>query len=523
MKKKNALKLFLSPLVIMLLVGCTTKINPSSSNQEESEQDSQLEPVPIDHGDNPVIVDSEEYKEFWNNSSDLSLSIKMSQEAADFINNYQYNHDDSTYFDYYVPCDVTITINGKTYTFEEAGIRGKGNMSRGHCLVDGNFSLDSLVHFKISFKQTFDDEEYTTISALQPFKKEWADSKERKARKNRRLFDMEKIDIKWNRNDDQSKSKQAYALKTFRENGVMAGHDTLAATTLQINGKSSISTTYEVLECIDEVFIQRNFEAELAEGDLYKCTYSATGPANFDKSYKVGEQIGVEKNANKYHPSYDLKTNKKTNTTHTNLLNLFKVMNDKTSDAATYKANIEQVLDIKGFIKYESIAYLCGNFDDLRNNANNYYLYFASKTNMCYVIPYDFDRCFGAGAEGRQNYMTSFSPESTKMQCSDNWQSMNIYWRTICTTTNAESGHASVKRVEEYRALYQKNIEDLLNNGVVSYNSFKTYVNGFPASYRGNPDGSGNNNTSFSNYLSLKVQAIKDAKTDGLINYDIKI
>ena len=142
---------------------------------------------------------------------------------------------------------------------------------------------------------------------------------------------------------------------------------------------------------------------------------------------------------------------------------------------------------------------------------------------MCYVIPYDFDRCFGAGAEGRQNYMTSFSPESTKMQCSDNWQSMNIYWRTICTTTNAESGHASVKRVEEYRALYQKNIEDLLNNGVVSYNSFKTYVNGFPASYRGNPDGSGNNNTSFSNYLSLKVQAIKDAKTDGLINYDIKI
>ena len=195
---------------------------------------------------------------------------------------------------------------------------------------------------------------------------------------------------------------------------------------------------------------------------------------------------------------------------------------DKTSDAETYKKNIEKVLDIKSFIKYESIAYLCGNFDDLRNNANNYYLYIASTTNMAYIIPYDFDRCFGMGAEGRKNYMTDFSPESTKMQANEDWQKSTIYWRTICSSTDSKSGFSSTKRVEEYRALYQKNIEDLLNNKIVSYDSFKTYANEYPSSYRGNPDGSGKDNTSFNNYLSLKIAAIKKSNSDGLINYDIK-
>ena len=175
--------------------------------------------------------------------------------------------------------------------------------------------------------------------------------------------------------------------------------------------------------------------------------------------------------------------------------------------------------DINGFMKYEAIAYLCGNFDDMRNNANNYYLYFASETGLAYFIPYDFDRCFGAGAEGRQDYMTDFSPESTKMQCNGDWQSINLYWRTVCKNTS----HTSIEQVEAYRALYQKNIEDLLNNKIISNESFSSYVNGFDESYDCNPNGAGNENISFSGYLSKKIKAIKDSNDKGLINYDIKV
>ena len=439
MKRNTLLKLFLSPTFILALTGCSLiNILPSSDSSEDGDNSSSAlsssengstsssngsiseEIPPIAYDENVVLESTAEYEQFWNPATSLHFNITMSQEAADFINTYQSNHDDSTYHDYYVPCTFTYIINGEEHVMEEVGIRQKGNMSRTQMLVDNNFSLDKLCHFKLNFKETFDDDEYSTIPQLEPFKKVWDDSSARKVRKNRRLFDMEKLDIKWNRNDDETKAKQAYAYKTFRDNGIMAPHDTLAKTTIGVEGKTPITTVYEAIECIDSVFIQRHFDAERADGDLYKCTYTNLGPANFSSSYKVGNQIGVEDNTRNYHPVYDLKTNKK-KSKHENLLNLISYMKNTTSTADQYRYNMERLMDLEGFMKYESIAYLAGNFDDMRNNANNYYLYFASKTNVAYVIPYDFDRCFGAGCEGRNDYMTDFSAESTKMQCNGSW------------------------------------------------------------------------------------------------------
>ena len=537
---KKIIPLTLSSLFVITLTGCSLlnihkNDNSQSSNDESSfssdnqsssesqsssnkESSSSINHDEIDYHSDPMLVNSLEYEEFWNSSTELHFHIEMSQEAAEFINNYQSNHNDSTYHDYYVPCTFTYSMNNEEYVLEEVGIRQKGNMSRTTILRDDNLSLDSLGHFKLSFKQTFDGDEYDNIPELNQFKKVWDDSSAKKVRKKRTLYGMEKIDIKWNRNHDDTKVKQSYMLKTFRDMGVIAGHSTIADTTLRISGKEGINTTYEVLECIDEVFIQRHFKEEYASGDLYKCAYQ-NAPANFSSSYKVGNQIGVEDNTKNYHPAYDLKTNKKKNTTHTNLLNLIKVMNDKTSSADAYKTKISQVMNMESFMMYEAIAYLCGNFDDMRNNANNYYLYFTSVTNYAFIIPYDFDRGLGTGCENRQNYMTNFSAESTKMQCSGNWQTLSIYWRTVCTTTDKSSGYANVERVEEYREMYQKNIETLLNDRIISGKSFEEYVYSFPSSYRGNPNGSGDGNTTFDNYLTLKIQSIKDNNK----NYDIKV
>ena len=509
---KKITHLLLIPASAMLLSGCSFLPNliPGGNSSSNSEPSSSISYTPEEIDDpTPVIVNTPLYDTFWRHSSEVTMSITMSQDAANFMNNYQSNHDDSTYFDYYVPCTVVIHVNSETYTFEEAGIREKGNMSRRNCLDGGHFSLNSLVHYKISFKETFDDDEYTSIPELTPFYKEWDDSDAKKERKNRRLFDMEKIDIKWNRNDDQTKSKQSYAYSIFEQQGVLCGKSTLANVSLAINGDSPITATYEVLECIDSVFIKRHFNLARSDGDLYKCTYTDRGPANFSSSYQVNNQIGVEKNKNGYHPVYDLKTNKKKNTTHTNLLNLITAINNKSASAEDYKQNISKLLDMEEFIMYESVAFLMGNFDDFRNNANNYYLYFESATNYAHIIPYDFDRCLGMGQEGRQEYMTSFSPESTKMQCNGQWQTTNLFWRTICSSNDSESGHQNVERIEDYRAMYQKNIEDMLNNHVISVESFTAFVNDFPTTYKGNPNGSGSGNTTFENYFNKKVATIK--------------
>ena len=557
--KKNFLILCLSPLALLALTGChliifpsvdtsyssekdslipsesessestptsnpessedTTSINESSEPVTSEETPSESEESSLDESSEedsstseeevfkPALENSEEYLEFWNPSTYISLSINMSQSAANYINNYQSNHGDSTYHDYYVPCTVNLTVNDAHYTFEEVGIRQKGNLSRRTMLIDNHFSLDSLVHFKLNFQETFDDEEYDDIPALQEFKKTWSDSSLRKERKNRTLFDMEKIDLKWNRNDDATKVKQSFAYKVFRDNGVIAGHTTLADTTLSINGSNSVNTTYEILECIDKVLIKRFFDKAHAGGDLYKCTYSYK-PA--DMCNYSNEDIGVEDNVSGYHPPYDLKTNKKSSD-HSAIQHFFSVINDSACSASAYKANLEEVMNVEDFIMYESIAYLMGNFDDLRNNANNYYLYFdGTKQNIAYVIPYDFDRCLGCGCEGIQDYMTNFSPESTKMQCDHRWQTNILYWRTICSTDESSSGYNNIERIEEYRALYQSNIENILNSGMMSESAFTSYVNSFPNSYRGNPNGAGNNNTTYGDYLNRKVNIIKE-------------
>lgn len=458
----------------------------------------------------PELISSEEYKTFWNPSTILDFDISMSPNAAAFMNDHQSNKDDSYYFDYYVPCTLNYSINGIEETMEEVGIRVKGNWSRNPFLFEGQFDPTSKAHFKLSFGETFDGDEYDEIDDLKEFKKVWSDEAERDLRKDRTLFDMEKVDMKWNRNSDETKVKQSYMLKIFRDNGVIAGHTTLADTTLMVEDGYVLEDTYEILEVVDSVLMKRYFDEEHADGDLYKCTYQ-NAPANFASYYTVGNQIGIEDNVNGYHPAYDLKTNKKKSSSHTNLLNLFAAINDKTSTAEDFKENIETFIAMDSFLMYEAIAFLCGNFDDFRNNANNYYVYISSIDNMAYFIPYDFDRGLGAGAMDHQNYMTDFSAESTKMQISGHsaWQACNLFWRTICQSTDSASGHKNVARVETYRKQYQTNIEKLLNDETVSTASFTSFVNSFPSSYRGNPDGAGLSNISFSDYLQLKITAIK--------------
>ena len=524
MKKNTILKTLLFPVSITLLVGCTGNPNNSSwrttelTSSEDGFDEEYYDPEPFNV--NPVLISTEAYEEFWNPSSAISFDIKMSSKAAEFIDNYQSSHEDSKYHDYYVPCTFTFTINGRATTYEEVGIRQKGNMSRTHMLIDGAFSLNSLCHYKLSFKETFDDEEYDTISQLQEFKKVWEDDAARKARKKRTLFDMEKIDIKWNRNHDETNSKQGFAYSLFRDAGLLAPHENLARVTLGISGKEdrNITTTYEVLEVIDSVFIKRHFDEARADGDLYKCTWQ-NAKANFAQDYKVGKEIGIEDNVSGYHPAYDLKTNKK-KSNHERLLNLIQVINDKTSSAEAFRIKISNVLDIEGFMLYEAIAFLCGNFDDMRNNANNYYLYFSSgEKSIAYVIPYDFDRCFGAGSQNIKKYFTDFSAESTKMNCQGWWQSNNLYWRTICKSSDSASGHKNVERVEEFRSMYQHHIERLLNEKIVSTNAFKQFVNSYPVDYRGNPDGAGQDNITFDKYLQYKIEAVKKYTS----SYDIKV
>ena len=99
----------------------TTSSSSSSSSSSESESSSSSSGSDITDEElndpNMALQSSDEYLNFWNPSTELRIDINMSSEAANFMNEYQSNHDVSTYHDYYVPCNVSITIYCTAKTF----------------------------------------------------------------------------------------------------------------------------------------------------------------------------------------------------------------------------------------------------------------------------------------------------------------------------------------------------------------------------------------------------------------------
>lgn len=155
MKTKTLIKLFLSPIFIFSITSCgllninrnssdeassfssEEKDSPTSSSKDSSMSSDSLVPdeIPNKEYDVDVVLNSSEgFEEFWNPHSSLYFNITMSQEAANFINDYQSNHDDSTYFDYYVPCTFSYTLNGVTPSWKKSVLDKRAICLERECL-----------------------------------------------------------------------------------------------------------------------------------------------------------------------------------------------------------------------------------------------------------------------------------------------------------------------------------------------------------------------------------------------------
>lgn len=118
---------------------------------------------------------------------------------------------------------LTVTVGNKKYDIYEVGVRIKGNTSRVNIYNNGNVDDRNLIHLKISFKETFDDETEYAGNA-----KVWANDADRKARKKRTFATLKVIELKWNRNIDGTYIGNYYANQLFRASGVVAQNTSLA-------------------------------------------------------------------------------------------------------------------------------------------------------------------------------------------------------------------------------------------------------------------------------------------------------
>lgn len=340
----------------------------------------------------------------------------------------------------YRMADLVVTItkpNGTSteYVVEQVGVRMKGNTSRTSFYSD-NDGMYNLIHFKVSFQETFDDAGYYGKDALV-----WADADARKARKNRTFATLEKIDMRWNRNDDTTYIRENYAYDLYREFGVLAPHTNLASVDI---GKDHAGV-WVIYEPVDKIFLEKNLPAEALGGDLYKLGWTNEG-ATFTSFSNYGIE---DEDAGKFYV-YDLKTNKKTST-HSSLKNLINTL----KMSSLTKDSFAEVVDIENFMYYCAVSYIVGNPDDLRYNYNNSYIYFRPDTGKMMVIPYDMDRGLGVNTWNPSgNGMTKVDPFNKWTSAGD--QRSPLFLKSICT-----GGFF----VEEYKeALKTVDASDLLTN-----------------------------------------------------------
>ena len=183
--------------------------------------------------------------EFFNIENKVDIKVNISSSELRKIDNDYSTGNKETYR----ICDLDILYRGLHFHYEEVGIRQKGNTSRG-AIFDGD--KINLRHYKLSFEETFDDE-YTESP------KTWISSVAKEVREDRTFFGIDKIDFRWNRNEDKTYLKEYYAFEMHRNNGSLAPRSNPVHFSMNVDGSEQNMGIYLAVETISKGFIKKNF------------------------------------------------------------------------------------------------------------------------------------------------------------------------------------------------------------------------------------------------------------------------
>ena len=405
------------------------------------------------------------YYRLWDEDVKISLYVDISpyelykiDEAFD-----DYRNGNTLKADTYRKCNLKITVDGEEYFYEEVGVRMRGNTSRREfCREDGQ--IFDLIHFRFSLTETFDGDEYANGSWAAEIRHDWTDSAARKARKNRTFATMEKFYYKWNKNYDNTYIREVYANKMFSAFGVLAPHITLANLNLSQSGKMENFGVGGLYETIDKEFLKRNFTEENRGGDLYKCTYRA--------DFTDFSNYGVETPTQRF--AYSLKTNDDRDDpdyNHNRDLKAFIQTLSKSIYDEDFFTALESVVDMEYFTRFEAVNYLLGNPDCIRNNANNFYIYF-TPSGKSFLIPYDYDRCLGINMDWNPSGSGMMYEEPFAKQSPNGQVTNPLYTKTILN-----------RQMSTYRSMYIENINKILESDWFNYPHFAEMYDGYSKTY----------------------------------------
>lgn len=466
-------------ICLALLLGCTPVSPPGDPTSPSATA--------------PKSEDQQLYERLFDIHNKITLRLDMEEAEiakmqADY-ENYDRNGSKSPIFR---KADLYITITAPDGTSEEyqipqVGVRMKGNTSR-TSFYSAEDGIYNVIHLKLSFQETFDDAAYYGSEAMA-----W-DETARIERKDRTFATLEKLDLRWNRCDDSTYLKEYFAYETYRKYGVIAPRTNLAS----FDWAGVHMGVFTINEPVDKRFLEKNLPAEALGGDLYKC-----GWAGGDNGSFIGtNSIGIEdEDAGKFY-AYDLKTNKKTST-HESLKKLIQTMNA----GAVTKEQFAQLVDMENFLPFCAVSYLLGNPDDMRNNYNNFYVYFRGDTGRALFVPYDYDRCLGITTHWNPtgNGVTADDPFSLKLNADHSDQKNPLIRYSV-----AAGGHY----VREYAAL----LSEIAEGNWFCYENFASIYNIARANYAGDTTPSKAFHNTSGLYQRFDLEKTSDFASNGNIS-----
>lgn len=432
---KKRIRFFSLLLILALLCGCAAAPDGASEATADTESPSAAPtgsaaptspstPEPTDSlapTDAVEPIDDEEqlYEQLFDPAYKVELRLHMDDtQLAALQADYESYKDRGSKSPIYRMADLDVTITApdgtaRVYCVDQVGVRMKGNTSRTDFYSEDE-GVYKLIHLKLSFQETFDDEVYYGSDALV-----WKDEESREARKDRTFATLEKLYIRWNKCNDSTYVRESYAYEMFRANGVLAPRTTLAS----VDWADLHCGVYTLCEPVDKVFLKRNLPKSQRGGDLYKLGWTSSG-ASFTS---VGS-IGVKDEDSGAFFTYDLKTNKK-KSEHERLIALITALNGGDVDKESFAA----LVDADSFLSFAAVSYLLGNPDDLRNNYNNCYVYFPPDGG-CIFIPTDYDRCLGLTYEWDPtgDGVSTDDPFSLTMAATGNKQENPLLLYSVC-------------------------------------------------------------------------------------------
>ena len=258
--------------------------------------------------------------------------------------------------------DDPIFVPGEVFyegkEWYKVGLRFKGNSSLATSWSNGILKLS----FKLDFDEFEDD--YPQI-------------------KNQRFYGFKKLSLK-NNFDDESMLREKVATDVFRDYGLVASHTAFYTLYVDYGDGPQYFGLYTLVEEIDDTVIESQYTSE-EEGNLYKPDGDAASFAS--GTYDTDELV---------------KKNNEDEADFTDVQNLYNIINDatRTTDAATWRSNLETVFDTEVFLKYLAVNTVIQNWDTYGRMTHNYYLYNNPETNKLTWIPWDNNEALQEGKQG---------------------------------------------------------------------------------------------------------------------------